>query len=194
MLVLYKSLNSTDKSGKYSKESYLYKHQNDIYHEIINFSEYDIHFKEKCYLYLTQTKLPHCYCGEELGFKNTKEGYNTYCSNKCMTSSPNIKDKISKTNNLRYGGNPLANKEIRIKRDVTMLEKYGSISIFNSEIYKSKLIEETGYDHPSKVPSVREKWEETMILNHGTVNIMESNIVKQTILDKYGYDHRRQLE
>jgi hypothetical protein len=82
-----------------SKESYLFKNHKDEYDYIVEYCQsssiFDIPFKEKVYLCLNEMKnVPFCQnpnCNKRVKFKNSTLGYLKYCSNKCISSDPNIK-------------------------------------------------------------------------------------------------------
>ena len=164
---------SPDPSGKLSKESYLYKNHIDEYNYIIEYSNlngiFDIPFKEKIYLCLNGMKsVPKCKnpnCNKKVKFKNSTIGYLTYCSNKCISSDPDIikkkedksmekwgtktpaesstiKDKIIKTNNEKCGGNsPMNNELIKKKSSNTLLKNHGVSNPSNSKVLIEKRIE-----------------------------------------------------
>jgi hypothetical protein len=187
-----------DKSGKYSKESFLQKNHIDEYNYVVNWCISNniegIPFKEKVYLAVNKFKdVPKCKninCTNKVKFKNSTLGYYDYCSNKCISSDPIIKqikeqksldkfgtkapaqsslikDKIIKTNNLKYGSNsPLQNRNINSKSKNTLLKNWG-------------------VDNPSKNKEILEK----------RVNSFKDNIeqykesFKKTSIEKYGVEH-----
>lgn len=85
--------------------------------------------------------------------KKTKDINNT------SLSSPEIREKIKETNNLRYNGHPMRNIDILNKMKYTNLEKWGVEYILQSEICKEKLknsnLEKWGVDNPMKSEEVR---------------------------------------
>lgn len=197
-----------DPSGRMSKESYLFKNHKDEYDYIIEYCQlntlFDFYFKEKVYLCLNKiSKIPTCQnpnCNKKVKFKNSTLGYLKYCSNKCISSDPNIKkikeerslekfgtkvpaqsnivkEKIIKTNNIRYGGNSaMSSKKIQEKSKKTLLKNWGvdnankspeiiekRVKSFKKNIeqykesYKKTSIERYGVDHPWSSPKIHKK-------------------------------------
>ncbi len=146
-----------DSSGRMSKESYVQKNYTNEYIYIIGYCKIlnidNIPFKEKVYLSINNLKsIPLCKnpsCKNVVKFRNSTLGYREYCSNKCISSDPNIKqikenksyekfgtktpaqsqiikDKIINTNLEKYGGNsPMSSKEIQDKSKITLMDRYG---------------------------------------------------------------------
>lgn len=146
-----------DPSGRMSKESYLFKNHKEEYDYIleycITYNMIDIPFKEKLYLTLNNLhQVPICKnssCLNSVKFKNSTVGYLSYCSNKCISSDPDIKkikekkslekwgtktpaestmirEKIINTNRKKWGGNsPMSSKEVMIKSKKTLENNWG---------------------------------------------------------------------
>jgi hypothetical protein len=83
----------------------------------------DITFKEKLYICLNGlNEVPTCkndLCHKPVNFRNTTLGYREYCSTKCISNDPKIKD-------------------IKEKKS---LEKFGTKSPAQSDIIKKKIIQ-----------------------------------------------------
>jgi hypothetical protein len=153
----------------------------------------DIPFREKVFICINRLKeVPICKndeCGNKVSLRNSTLGYREYCSTKCISSDLNIKkikeekslekfgtkspaeskvikDKIIKTNNLRYGGNsPMSSENTREKSKETLFKNYGvdcpskskellekrinSFKLSNyKETYKKTSLERYGVEHP----------------------------------------------
>ena len=115
-----------DPSGKLSKESYLQKNHSEEYDYIVDYCnrnsiDESIPFKEKVYLSINKLKnVPMCKnpeCDKRVKFINSTLGYRDYCSNKCISSDPEIK---------------------KIKENKS-LEKYGTKTPAESKIIKDKI-------------------------------------------------------
>jgi hypothetical protein len=188
--------NNPDPSGRLYKESYLLKNYPEEYNYIIEYcilnKIFDITFKEKVYLCLNNlTESPKCKnpnCNKKTKYKNSTLGYYEYCSNKCISSDPNIKkikeekslekfgtkspaqskeikEKIIETNQIKYGGNsPMSNKDIQDKSKKTLLENFG-------------------VDNPNKSPEIIKKRVESFKLS----NYKET--FKETSIKRYGVNH-----
>lgn len=190
--------NLPDPSGKMSRESYLLKKYKEEYDYIIEYSTLnnldDIPFKEKVYLCINDIKsVPICKnpnCDKSVKFKNTTLGYLNYCSNKCISSDPNIKsikeekslekwgtkspaqsniikEKIIKTNKRKWGGNsPMSSTEIQRKSKKTLNENWG-------------------VDNPAKSKEILEKRVESFKRNIEQYK----KSYKRTSLERYGTEH-----
>jgi hypothetical protein len=185
-------------SGKLSKVNYLIKNFTDEYNYIINYCNEkgitDIAFKEKLYLCLNQfDKAPTCknnLCHKPVNFINTTLGYREYCSTKCISNDPKIKDLKEKKS----------------------LEKFGTKTPAESDIIKKKIIETNnkkwGSNSPLGNDDIKKKSSQTLLNNWGVKNISESSeIVKKRVdsfkknidkykesfrktnLERYGYQH-----
>ena len=126
--------NLPDPSGRMYKESFLFKNYKDEYDYIMEYclsnNISDISFKEKVYLCMNKIKeVPICKnpnCFKIVKFKNSTIGYLKYCSNKCISSDPNIK-KIKEENSLKKFGTktPAESDIIKKKIKQTNMDKYG---------------------------------------------------------------------
>lgn len=127
---------------------------------------------------------PMCLCGKPLKFLKINRGFHKTCGNKKCTSkirsinydkmsnkinSKETRDKIEKTNIIKYGGKCNFSKgtKSREKYDEIIEEKYGSkYALQNKEIL--------------------EKQKNTTIEKFGTLNMLGLEKVKNTMLSKYG--------
>jgi hypothetical protein len=183
----------------------------------------DIPFKEKVYLFLNSlNSTPLCKnpnCDNKVNYINSTLGYREYCSNKCIGSDPNIqkikeeksilkfgtktpaeskqiKEKIIKTNQERYGGNsPQSNTDIRNKSKETLLKNWGvdnpgknetilkkRIESFKKSDYKENFkktsVEKYGVEHPWMNKEIHNKSINKSIL---TKNKKISNIIENKL-------------
>ena len=186
-----------DPSGKLSKESYLQKNHSEEYDYIVDYCNRNsidegIPFKEKVYLSINKLEnVPMCKnpeCDKRVKFINSTLGYRDYCSNKCISSDPEIK-KIKENKSLeKYGTKtPAESKIIKDKIIKTNQLKYGFNSAMCSkeiqEKSKNTLISNFGVDNPSKSDEILEK----RITSFKNSNFKEN--FKKTSLDKYGVEH-----
>ena len=132
-----------------------------------NFS--NLPFKERVYLCINNIKiLPMCKnidCNKIVNYKNSTIGYYDYCCNKCISSDVNIKkikevksyekfgtkspsqskiikDKITNTNIIKYGGkSPMCNVNIQNKSKETLFKNYNILNPSHDPILLSKRIE-----------------------------------------------------
>lgn len=187
-----------DPSGKMCRETYLLKNHNKEYEYIKEYSIEnnlnDLPFKEKVYLCINNIKtLPTCKnpnCNKNVKFKNTKLGYLKYCSNKCISSDPNIKEKKERKSLEKWGTkSPAQSKIIKEKIIETNINKYGGRSPMSSKTtqIKSKetLNNNWGVDNPSKSKEISKKRVESFKKN--IKKYKES--YKKTSLERYGVEH-----
>lgn len=198
----------SDPSGRMSKESFLIKNHLDEYNYIIEYCEsnsiFDIPFKERVYLCLNNIKKkPTCKnpnCNNYVKFKNSTIGYLDYCSNRCISSDPNIKrikeeksikkygtkspsqsdqvkSKTNKTNNERYGGNsPMSSKKIQNKSKETLILNYGVDNPNKSTVITKKRI------NSFKLSGYRETYKKTSLEKYGVNHPwMNADVHKKTI-------------
>jgi len=211
-----------DPSGRMSKESFLIKNYPEEYNYIINYCEINgiqnVSFKEKVYLSINNVKsIPLCKnpnCKNNVKFKNSSLGYLSYCSNKCISSDPDIikikednslkkfgtkspsqsnmvKDKIIKTNNLRYGGNsPMNDENVQLKSKQTLIENYGVDNPNKSKIISDKRVE----SFKKNIDQYIESYKKTSIERYGVEHPwMDKNIHYKTIESFYS-DYRKRIE
>jgi len=197
-----------DKSGRMSKESFLIKNHKEEYDYIINWCDEnkitDVSFKEKSYLCLREIKqIPVCKnksCNKKVQFINSTLGYREYCSTKCVSSDPNIKqikekksiekwgtktpaesdqikEKIISTNKSVYGGNsPMSNKIVQEKSKKTLFENWGVDNPSKSDELLKKRIESF------KNSDFKENFKATSLKNWGVEHPwMNKDIHKKTI-------------
>lgn len=185
-----------DKSGKMSKRSYLEKNYPNELSYMIDWSLknkiQDIPLKEIIYLFLNnKIAVPTCKntnCNKTTKFRNKTLGYRDYCSNKCISSDPNmikhkekkslekwgtkapaqskkVKDKIIKTNNERYGHNsPIMNADIKKKSIDTLKKNWGVSNPSKNKIILDKRVE----SFKNNVESYKESYKKTSLDRYGT--------------------------
>lgn len=119
------------------------------------------------------------YCNSPTKFRTFKIGYNTYCSNKCIQNSEEVKEKRKQTFIEKFGvDNPSKSPEIRNKTKETCEERYGGIG-FKSE-------------------KLREKNKKTMIEKYGVEYYLQSDEgikkLKETKLERYNDENYNNFE
>jgi hypothetical protein len=207
-----------DKSGKFSKIKYLEKNHPEELSFILNHSKENglegLPFKEKVYLAVNNIKsVPTCKninCSKKTNYKNSTLGYLSYCSNKCMSSCPDIlrkkeqtsmknygtkrpqkldiiKEKATKTNIERYGSvSPMGNNEVLQKSKNTLYENYGVYNPAHSEEILEKRIKSF------KKSSYKETYRKTSLERYGVEHPwMSKDIHKKTIEHHYEYYRKR---
>ena len=192
------NLLKNDSSGKMSKESYVKYHYPDHYLAILNFCKEnglnDLPFKEKVYLsYHGITTQPKCKredCKNFTKYKNSTLGYISYCSTKCISSDPNIKDKKINRSIEKWGTKtPSESQVIRNKIIQTNQTKWGGNSPMSSDVVKNKsketLIKNWGVDNPSKNRDILDKRVESFKEN---IQIWKESY-KKTSIERWGTEH-----
>jgi hypothetical protein len=129
-------------------------------------------------------------CNNEVNYKNSTIGYLHYCSNKCISSDPNIKQIKEDKSFAQFGTKaPAQSRQIKDKIIKTNQERYGANS-------------------PMCLQETQKKSKETLFLNYGVHNPGESEELikkrvesfkanidqykesyRKTSLEKYGVDH-----
>ena len=187
--------NKEDKSGKFSKESYLMKNFKEEYDFIISYSLTnnlgDIPFKEKVYLSINNMQIPACKnpsCNNRPKFKNSTLGYNNYCSNRCIGLDPEIISKKEKKSIEKYGTKSPAKSQIVLNKIIkTNIERYGSRSpLLNDNIIKKSkdtLMNNWGVDNPGKSKEITKK----RIEKFKSSNYIEN--YKKSCMEKWGVDN-----
>jgi hypothetical protein len=167
---LFEYFTTDNISGKKCNQKWLKVNNPDLYIEITNWCDsYDslrnIEFKRKVYHYINKlVEIPTCKtCKSSVNYSRLKDGYRTYCSDKCVKSSEEYYKKwlisVSKT---------LSSGDFIKKREKTWKDKYGD------DFYKI----------------IQEKRRKNIIDKHGCENVFQlestKNKRKESLLEKYG--------
>ena len=123
----------------------------------------------------------------------TKNGYLTFCCQKCSNNDEQVKQKVRNTSFKKYGEKRSAPRK---KFENTMLLRYGvKNALQNEEILnkvKGTILEHYGVSSPAKSDIVKEKTKETNIKKYGYTAPACSNEIlekiKKTNQLKYGAD------
>lgn len=111
------------------------------------------------------------------------------------TQIPEIKEKIRKTNQEKYGSNsPAGNAEVRKKQKETLMKNYGvenpSLSKEIQDKRKNTFIERFGVENPLLNQEVREKVQQTILDRYGVENVSKNKDIQykreQTFMERYG--------
>lgn len=174
-----------------------------------------IPFGEKVYLTINEiTEYPKCSnknCQNLVKFKNSTLGYKSYCSSKCVggddgirelkkirslekwgvdtpSKSDIVKNKIIKTNNLKWGGNsPMSNETIREKSVKTLLDNWGVDNPSKSEFILNRRIESF------KLSDFKENFKKTCIEKWGVDNPWKVREIHQKGIEHFYEDYRRRI-
>lgn len=156
--------------------------------------------------------------------KNFKDNGDKHICRKCQLRAKNpmkrqeIKDKVKKTCEEKYGGVPMNSQEQIQKRKekfqdesyrqqradkhrATSLKKYGVEHPMQLESTKLKqkqtMQEKYGVDHPYQSTEIMEKMKQSNLEKHGVENVAQLAEVQikmaQTTLEKYGVEHYNEL-
>jgi hypothetical protein len=156
--------------------------------------------------------------------KNFNDNGGKHICRKCQLKAKNpmkkqeIKDKVKKTCEEKYGGMPMNSQEQIKKRKEkfqdenykkqwvekhrsTSLEKYGVEHPMHLESTKIKqkqtMQEKYGVDHPYQSPEIMEKMKQKNLEKYGVENVAQLPEVQikmaQTTLEKYGVEHYNEL-
>jgi hypothetical protein len=188
--------NSPDPSGRFSKESFLLKNYPQEYAYILEYCNLNtiesLPFKEMVYLCLNNLKcVPKCKnpnCQNQVKFKNSTLGYLQYCSTKCISSDPNVKNLKEAKSIEKWGTkSPAQSDEIKNKIKKTNQQKWSGNSPMSSDIIKEKskqtLKKNWGVDNPNKSDIISKKRIESFKQSNFKENF------KKTSIKKWGVDH-----
>lgn len=210
-----------DKSGRMSKEKFVSKNYPEEYKFIIEFfkekSIENIPFKERVYLILhNKLSIPKCKnddCFNYVKFQNSTLGYREYCSTKCISSDPKIKnikkqksidkfgtetpaqskvikDKIIETNQKKWGSNsPMCNDEIKNKSIQTLIKNYGVDNPSKSESIKKIRIE----SFKKNVESYKENYKKTSLLKYGVDHPWKNSEIHKKTMFKFYENFRERI-
>jgi hypothetical protein len=139
---LEKINNILDGSSIRLRESYFINNHNELYNDIVNFTNItDISFKERLWYWVNDIKYEFsCKCGKKTTFnKNWLDGYRKWCSPKCAQTDKSTKEKRKKTVQKKYGVDNIAKlEETKKKQESTNLERYGTKSSFQNKDVQKK--------------------------------------------------------
>lgn len=210
-----------DKSGKMSKRSYLEKNYPDELSYIIDWSLknkiQDIPLKEIIYLFINnKVTVPTCKninCNKTTKFRNKTLGYRDYCSNKCISSDPNmikhkeekslkkwgtkapaqskeVKDKIIKTNNERYGHNsPIMNMDVKRKSINTLKKNWGVTNPSKNKNILDKRVK----SFKDNVESYKESYKKTSLERYGVEHPWSNVDVHQKTIDHFYKSYKTRI-
>jgi len=160
------------------KESYVSKHYPIVFDQIIDITrDKDFSFKQRIWHWVyNNTNFIKCYCGNKVSFgQSWKGGYKEYCSNKCSSNSPSVKEKAKNTIEEKYG-----------------VSHYSKTDEFK-EKYKKTSLDKYGVDNYSKTKDYVNKSKETYLKKYGVDSFTKTekyNIIsRNTSFKKYGVSH-----
>ncbi len=178
---------------KYGKQS-LIKYYNEFYELLIRLYPDIDSCIERLYMYMMKLDTrPKCNCGNELRFLGYNLGYRKYCSEKCAGLDKVRQDEISERNRVKYGVNrPSQLQEVKDKVKKTCDDRYGGMG-FGSDITKQKIqktnIDRYGEKYAIKSHQIKDKVKKTCDDRYGGMGF-GSDITKQKIqktnIDRYG--------
>lgn len=144
----------------------------------------DITWKEKFYLYYNNIIIPKCHCGNNLKFISIKNGYRKYCSKKCLSNDPVIKEKRKITCIEKYGcDNPMKNNEVRSRFNDSIYEKYGVKNISKLEFIKGKKVKTTLLNYGVEYNSQRTNIKESLSLIMKSKSNLLNEKIKENLVD-----------
>jgi len=125
-----------------------------------------------------------CYCGNNTIFSSIRYGYRKYCSNKCAQRSEEVKERIIKINQERYGGpSSSCSKTVREKGKLTCQKHFNCDFVSQSGIVKDKKIQTNrrnrNCDNPLKDLKIREKIKLTNQERYGGPSPYSSKIIRE---------------
>lgn len=170
--------------------------------------EHNMSLKEYYDEFFKQENDGHCkMCGKPTKYISFFDGYAVYCSSKCSSIDPVVREKTKNTNIERYGvasilqipeihekgvkanQSPEANK----KREKTCMERYGAPNPLASEEIQQKTkdtcVEKYGVENPFAAEPVKQKIAATNLEKHGAENPFASESIKAGIREKMNLEY-----
>ena len=192
------------KTGRSSLDNWIKTNYNEFYNYLKN--KYgDIDIKVSLYMYYNGiNEVPLCpSCGSPVKFHGYKYGFSKFCSTKCAQNDKEVRDKLKKTCEEKYGDD--YRKVINDKGRETKLKLYNDANYNNIEKAKQTCIIKYGVDNPMKCKDVKQKSKETCLKKYGNEYYLASDTFKnnkttyidkskQTCIIKYGVDNPMKLE
>ena len=185
---LFEYFTTDNFSGKKCNDKWLKVNNTEIYYEIIDWCDmYDnlrnIEFKRKVYHYINKLiEIPLCkICEGSVKYSRIKDGYRTYCSDKCVKSSEDYHKKWHES----WQKNNSDGKSIE-KRKNTAILKYGSIDSYKRIVYensKISMIDKYGADSIFKVESFKNKRKETLLEKYGSKTYNNPDKTRETRIE-----------
>lgn len=186
-------------SEKYFKNNYY-----SLYEFIISKVKWTKNFSVKIYCIINNiTTIPTCKsCNNVIDYNNKrfsfKNGFNKYCSLKCLHNSEEVKDKRKKTMIKNYGvEHPLQSEEIKEKIIKKNNKKYNSNWYVTTEEFKNKnkntVKSKYGVNNISQNENIKEKIKKTNLKRYGAISSFSNKRVRkkheENLIKKYGVDH-----
>lgn len=131
-------------------------------------------------------------CGKKL-----KDIFHDYCSCKCASSDPRVKERKKLVCLEKYGvENVFQHEKVKEKIKKTLTERYGVENPLQSEEVKTRIrqtnIERYGVDSPLKNPGIKEKVKAAIQAKYGVDCTFHSkeirDKIKKTMIERYGVD------
>jgi hypothetical protein len=131
--------------------------------------------------------VPVCYCGKLT--KYDKGIYRKWCSTKCASSDPLVKEKRKSTNIDRYGYEiPLNNPEIKEKVINNWIDKFGVDNPSKSNIIKEKVkktnLKNLGVEYHSQLESIKRSLSQKMISNRKWMSKCKIDSISDNLKNK----------
>jgi hypothetical protein len=142
-------------------------------------------------------------CGKDTKYLDINNGYRDFCSCRCSTLYEGTKEKVKKTNMVKYGvDNYSKTKEYREKYVKTCNEKYDCDNPMQYKEFKEKCqqscFENNGVYFPAKKPEFIEKSKNTCNERYGVDNYTKTEEFKEryvnTCNERYNVDNYSKSE
>lgn len=185
---LFEYFTTDNISGKKCNDKWLKVNNTELHNEIIDWCDmYDslrnIEFKRKVYHYINKLiETPLCKtCEGTVKYSRIKDGYRTYCSDKCVKNSEDYHKKWKES----WQKNNSDGKSIE-KRKNTAILKYGSIDSYKRIVYensKISMIDKYGVDSIFKVESFKKNRKKTLKEKYGSETYNNSDKTRKTRIE-----------
>jgi len=185
------------------REKYFIKYNLDLYNDIIGYTKkLDLAFKQRIWHWVNGED-NYIYCKECNKNKvspkmNWRDGYKTYCSNKCSANSDSLRESAKKTLIEKYGVDHYSKTDDYVKKvKETSIDRYGVDNYSKTDDYVSKskktYMNRYGVDSYTKTSEYVDKSKKTCLDKYGVDSYVKTEEFKsrfrKTCLEKYGSDH-----
>ncbi len=185
--------NIMDKNGKPSGRSFsvLSKKNNENCKKLLNITKFldkktNVSASERVYCIINDITTVVCckMCEVSISFTSYSYGYQDYCSPKCFSNDPELKEKRKRTCILKYGSEHFFSSKIgKEKIKNIILERHGVKNVFQSEKIKEKIrntnIKNLGVPYPLQSKKIRNKSKATCLEKYGEEYSVKVEAIRQ---------------
>ena len=177
------------------RKEYVLSNKNyfDIIYNKTSFLDNNSSMSERLYCILnnikSKTTCKNINCNNKVNYINFYLGYHRFCSTRCASNDFDVKQKVIKTCNEKYGKNhPQLNDKIRQKSINTIIKKYKQNSFSKTKLFKQKMrdncIKKSGKDNYMHVNHIKNKLKQTNLIRYGHEVASKNIEIRKNILKR----------